>query len=586
MKRLILIGNPNVGKSALFTRLTGVHTTVSNYPGTTIAFKAGFTRAGTERLEVLDTPGTYSLQYHNEAEKVAAELVAGADLIVSVVDATNLERNLMLTMQLLELGKPLIVVLNMMDDATHKGITIDVPALQEFLRTPVIPTVAVSGDGIRELVACMAVLTTRLNTPGGPEFPRIQPHSAAEKWADLGRLLPRVQSLEGRRHTFLESLQDLSVHRVYGWIFAAVVLVVMFAVVRVVGESLINWVFDPFFQGVYLPLMERLSHLLEPAPLLRHLLIGVPIDGKIDFIQSLGMLTTGLYVEVAMVLPYLLAFYLALSLLEDIGYLPRLGVVLDAAMHRIGLHGFSVIPVLLGLGCNVPGILATRSLETREQRFVACTLISIGVPCVSLQAMVVKLVGEQGLQYVLLIYLFLALVVLLLGVILKHTMHAFLPELLLEMPPYRQPNVRLTVLKLYHRSKGFLFEATPLILGGILLMNVLDYFRVFDAIARVTGPVVRGLWGLPDSAILPIVMGFLRKDVAAGLLVPLQLSLPQLMTACTLLSLTFPCVATFVVLFSELGWRDTLKTLAIMLVTSVVLGAAAHVIFERLCRVL
>jgi ferrous iron transport protein B len=580
MTRLILVGNPNVGKSVLFTRLTGIHATVSNYAGTTVTFKKGRCVLDQEELEVLDTPGAYSLDSPNEAERVTAELLGPDDLIINVLDATNLERNLLLTMQLLERGQPLVVALNMIDDARHKGVDIDVAELQRILRVPVIPTVALSGDGVADLVR--AVQGVRSQAATGVDFPRIRPHDFAEKWSDLGNIIRRVQSLHHRHHTFLETLEDLSVHPWLGLGFAVLLLICTFAVIRFLGEGLIEGVLDPLFQHGFLPVVQRLYDALGGHPLLRHLLIGELVNGAIDFELSMGMLTTGLYVEFGVVLPYLLVFYLVLSLLEDIGYLPRLGVVMDTFMHHLGLHGFSVIPVLLGFGCNVPGILATRSLETRTQRFIACTLISIGVPCVSLQAMVFKLVGESGLLYVLAVYAFLAAVVVLLGVLLKLATRDAMPEMILEIPPYRRPSVRMTCHKLFHRARSFLLEATPLILGGILLMNILDYFRVFAVIARAISPIVKGVWGLPEAAILPIVMGFLRKDVAAGMLVPLQLTTPQLMTACVLLSLTFPCVATLAVLFSELGWRDALKSVAIMLVTSVLFGGIAHLFFQHL----
>jgi ferrous iron transport protein B len=577
MKRLILIGNPNVGKSAIFSRLTGIHATTSNYPGTTVAYKAGIARIAGQEFEVIDTPGAYSLEATNEAEQVALDLVETGDIIVNVVDATNLERNLLLTMQLLERGVPLILCLNMSDDARHKGILIDVPQLQEFLRIPVVSTVGISGDGIKELAQEIALVARALES--GRDFPRIPHHSRAEKWLDIGDLMARVQNLEHRHHTFLEWLQDFSVQPVTGLLFAMVVLTLSFFGIRMVGEGLISLALDPIFEELYRPLVERLSGGLGSDSLLHHLLIGELVGGEVDFVQSMGMLTTGLYVPLAMVLPYLLAFYLVLSLMEDIGYLPRLGVLLDALMHRIGMHGFSVIPILLGLGCNVPGILATRSLETRRQRFIACTLISIGVPCVSLQAMIVKLVGAYGMRYVACVYLFLAAVVVVLGKTMKHLVKGRLPELIIEIPPYRLPSGRVTMHKLYYRCRGFLAEAIPLILIGIVALNLLDYLHIFDYAAVACAPVVKSVWGLPEKAILPIVMGFLRKDIAAGLLLPLSLSLNQIMTATVLLSLTFPCIATFAVLFSELGWRSTLKSIGIMLAAAIVFGGAANLIF-------
>lgn len=577
MKRLILIGNPNVGKSAVFWRLTGIHATTSNYPGTTVSFKSGLGKICEESFEVVDTPGAYSLDPTNAAEKVAVELVETGDLFVNVIDATNLERNLLLTMQMLERGLPMVVALNMHDDAQHKGIHIDVARLSEFLRVPVIPTVGISGVGIADLAR--AICELRIELDQGAEFPKPRPHTVDELWGDIGRLTAQVQNLEHRHHTLLEWLQDISLQPRTGLLFAAILLYVAFRAIRFMGEGLIGHVLDPFFQGPYLAAMKHLSRTLQTQPLLHHLLIGRLVDGQIDYVQAMGMLTTGLYVPLGMVLPYVVAFYLVLSLLEDIGYLPRLGVLVDVLMHRVGLHGFGVIPVLLGLGCNVPGIMATRSLETRGQRFIACTLISVGVPCVSLQAMIMKVVGDFGLRYVVGVYAFLGVVVLVLGQVLKRFVKGALPELMLEIPPYRLPSGRLTLLKLYYRTRGFIVEAVPLVLGGVLLVNVLDYFRFFERAAALFAPVVTTLWGLPREAILPIMLGFLRKDIAAGMLIPLHLTLPQVMTACVLLSLTFPCIATFAVLFAELGWRDALKSIGTMLATALLFGIAARFLF-------
>jgi len=178
------------------------------------------------------------------------------------------------------------------------------------------------------------------------------------------------------------------------------------------------------------------------------------------------------------------------------------------------------------------------------------------------------------------VYAFMAAVVILLGLVMRRMVKGDLPELILEIPPYRMPSLRLTVLKLYYRVRGFLFEAVPLVVGGVLVVNILDYLKVFKLAAVVTAPVVTRLWGLPKAAILPIIMGFLRKDIAAGLLIPLHLTLPQVMTGTVLLSLTFPCIATFIVLFNELGWKDALKSIGIMLLTATVFGTAANLLFH------
>ena len=182
------------------------------------------------------------------------------------------------------------------------------------------------------------------------------------------------------------------------------VLAIAFLVVRFIGESLIGYVLDPLFNTLWAPVLLRLSDLLGGTGFLHAILVGKLIGGEVNFLESFGLLSSGLYVPLAMVLPYIISFYLVLGLLEDIGYLPRLGVLMDTIMHRLGLHGYAIIPTLLGLGCNVPAILATRILESKRERFIAATLISIAVPCAALQAMIFGLVGQHGIQYVAMVY--------------------------------------------------------------------------------------------------------------------------------------------------------------------------------------
>jgi ferrous iron transport protein B len=306
------------------------------------------------------------------------------------------------------------------------------------------------------------------------------------------------------------------------------------------------------------------------------LLIGDLINGKIDFKQSLGVLTTAPYIEFGMVLPYVISFYLILSLLEDIGYLPRLAILLDNLMHRLGLHGFAVIPVLLGFGCNVPGILATRTLESKRERFIAATLISIGVPCVPLQAMIFGLLGAFGGFYVAGVYLVLLCLIVVLGAILNHTLTGYSPEFLLEIPPYRFPPLPTLGKKLYFRIKGFLMEAVPIVIIGVLFVNVLIYFKLFDFITSISAPIIRGLFGLPKEAVVALVIGFIRKDVAVGMLMPLGLSAKQLFIAATLLAISFPCIATFIVIWKELGFKDLIKATSIMVIISIIVGTALN----------
>jgi len=566
--RVLLMGNPNVGKSVIFSRLTGINVIASNYPGTTIGYTKGYMKLGDETTEVVDVPGTYTLEPTSKAEDVALQMLKDGDLVVNVVDATNLERNLYLTLQLLERSVPVVIALNMWDDTKHHGISIDLDKLRESLGVPIIPTVAVTGQGIKELVGSIPGAVTPCNPI----------RSRDERWADIGRIIDIVQQITHRHHTWRENLADASVRPWSGGIIATLILVSAFFIIRFIGENIISYVFDPLFSNLWTPVLSRLSSLMGGDGFLHNIIIGKLIDGEVDFVQSFGLLSSGLYVPFAMVLPYIVAFYTVLGLLEDTGYLPRLGVLMDTFMHQLGLHGYAIIPTLLGFGCNVPAVLATRILESKRERFVAATLISIAVPCAALQAMIFGLVGEHGGQYVAMVYGILFVVWVILGFLLRHAVRGFAPELLIEIPPYRIPIWRTVLQKLWTRTHGFLVEAVPIILGAVLVINVLYFFGVFDAIADFAAPVVTGLLGLPKEAMVALVIGFLRKDVALGMLAPLSLSSGQLVIASVVLAMLFPCIATFVVMLRELGFVNMLKSAVIMISSALVVGGVLNLI--------
>jgi ferrous iron transport protein B len=570
MMRILLVGNPNVGKSALFSRLTGTHIIASNYPGTTVGFTKGYLKLGEERAEVIDVPGSYTLEPSSKAEEVAVEMLKTGDVVINVVDATNLERNLNLTLQLLERQTPIILALNLWDDTRHRGISIDVAKLEELLGVPAVPTAGITGQGIRELIR-------RLPEARVPRNAHTY-STSDERWTRVGDIVKQVQSLSHRHHRWYERLEDASSHPVGGIIIALLVLFATFWFVRFIGEGIINYVAEPFLEWAWTPLLMKLSLALGPGSFWHTILIGKLIGGEIVYSQSFGLLSTGLYIPLAAVLPYIISFYFALGILEDVGYLPRLAVLMDTIMHRLGLHGYAIIPTILGFGCNVPGIMATRILESRKQRFIAATLISIGVPCAALQAMIIGVVGQQGMGYVAMVYgsLFMSWVVI--GLILNRAVRGFNPELLLEIPPYRLPPWRAIAEKLWLRVSGFIKEALPIVLGTVLVVNVLYTLGVFNAIADITAPVLTGLWGLPKETIAALVVGFLRKDAAMGMLASLDLTAKQLVISGTVLAMFFPCVATFVMLARELGVRDLLKAIGIMLAAVLIMGSLQNLV--------
>ncbi|MDD5503795.1 MAG: ferrous iron transporter B [Candidatus Omnitrophica bacterium] len=566
--KILLIGNPNVGKSAIFSRLTGAKVAISNYPGTTVEFTQGKLKIGDKTAVIIDVPGTYTLEATCKAEDVACRMLQEGGVVVNVVDATNLERNLSLTLQLLEKNIPVIMALNMWDDTKHRGINIDIKKLEEHLGVPVVPACGLTGEGIKELIS-------RLTEA---KIVKLSALSDGQRWEKIGKVVEEVQKLTHRHHTPLEILEDLSIKPFTGLPIAIGVVYCSFWLVRFIGEGLIGTLFTPLFEKLWLPLMMKLSGLLGEVAFLHHIFIGNLIGGNIDFGQSFGLLTTGLYVPIAMVLPYIFSFYLILGILEDFGYLPRLAVLTDNFMHHLGLHGYAIIPFILGLGCNVPGALATRILEERREKFIAATLMAVAIPCMAQIAMIVGLVGQRGGKYVAVVFMTLFILLIIKGVFLNRVLKGASPEILVEIPPYRIPQVQAVLKKLWMRVSGFLGEALPYVLLGVFVVNILYMLNIIDFLAYVFTPILTGLWGLPKEAISALVVGFLRKDVAVGMLGPLGLTAKQLVIGSTILAVYFPCIATYMVLIRELGIKDALKSAFIMIVVALVTGATLNLL--------
>lgn len=572
MKRILLMGNPNVGKSAIFTRLTNVRVIVSNYPGTTVEFTRGAMRLNGQKVEVIDAPGTYSLEPIVPAEKVAVQLLQESDpeetVIINIIDSTNLERNLNLTLQILSKGLPTIVVLNFWDEIAHRGISIKANKLSDLLDARVVPTVAITGMGIKELKE--SLINAR------PSCFRLQEDS---KWITIGKILNETQTVKHHHHTLLQGLQEVSTHPVAGFPIAIIVLFVSFFIIRFIGEGLISWIFNPLFEKLWAPVLMKISILLNHSGFWHDIFIGKLVNGEIDFFQSFGILSTGLYIPIAAVLPYIFSFYLILSFLEDSGYLPRLAILLDRLMHQIGIHGMGIIPMMLGLGCNVPGALATRIMETRKERFISATIMAIAVPCMAQIAMVFGLLGKFGFKGLAPVFGTLFVVWLILGKIMSIFVRGESPEIFTEIPPYRFPYFTSLFKKVWMRIYWFLKEALPFVLIGVFIVNLLYSLGIIDFLSRIFGPIISKILGLPSAAIAALLIGFLRKDVAIGMLAPLGLSIGQLVTASVVLTMYFPCVATFVVLIRELGFLDMLKAAIIMILSAFFVGWVLNLIY-------
>jgi ferrous iron transport protein B len=565
MKKVILAGNPNVGKSLLFSRITRIGIATANYAGTTVETKLGkFNYSGRE-YEIVDGPGIYSLEEFSKSDQIALELVEDGDILINVIDATNLERNLNLTLQLIKTRKPMIICLNFWEDTVHKGIKIDIHKLEKLLDVPVVTVSALRNEGISELLNSIdAARISKLTVPQD------------EQWNYIGNILCTVQKLQHRHHTPLERISDFTLHPVGGIVAAVFVLLSTLLIVRFMGEGLIDYIFEPFYSKLYNPFIQDIVNKI-PYDIVRGLLIGHSADP----LQSFGILTSGVYIALIQVFPYFFTFYLVFGFLEDFGYLPRLAVVLDKFFHKLGLHGYSSIPVMLGLGCKVPAFMATRGLTNRREKILTISLIFMSVPCLSQSAMIVSLGMRYGVLTVVAIYTILISIAL--GT--NYMMNKFYrkgdtPDFFTEFPSCRIPSFKLLADKLRIRIVEYFAEVLPMIGIGVLLMNILNAVGVLGLITNLIKEPVQWLMGLPPEIAPVFLLNFLRKDASVALLVPLNLNAYQFIIANIFLVLSTPCVASLFTMIKELGTRTTLKIMGVIFLVTLAATSLLHFLFS------
>lgn len=551
----LLAGNPNVGKSLIFSRLTGIGIISSNFPGTTVGLNYGTTQFKGESYDIIDIPGLYRLEeeWLIEGKKRNLFKELDYDFIVCVADASHLERNLFFVLEILQLKKPLVLMLNKFDEAQRKGIFIDVKKLSKLLGIPVIATVATTGEGLKELEKEAVKLT---QTPSCEAALSIPP-TAEEKWQTIGRLIQQVQQVKHKHPSFWEHLQGWATAPATGLPLALMTLVACFFLVRFIGESLIN-VLDPLYENYYLPILDHLF-----APLKQNiaglLLLG---DGGENYF---GVLTDGLHIALVDVMPYVFAFYALIGFLGELGYLPRLAVLLDRLLHKIGLHGYGSLPIMLGFGCKVPAVMGVRVLETRRERVIALALILVLAPCISQTAMIISILSPYGVKYMLMVFGALVANGLLIGSVLNYVMKGQTPELFMEIPSWQVPQLRPLAYKIWLRMKEYLLDALPLILLGILFVDLMQLAGITAWLTGVLRAPVQWLLGLPPDATPLLLLGFLRKDVSIALLEPFHLTPQALVVACVFMSMYLPCIATFFVMLRESGWKDTLRVVSLTL---------------------
>ncbi len=569
--RIALVGQPNVGKSVVFGRLTGRYVTVSNYPGTTVAITKGRAMVGAEVCDIVDTPGVNTLEgAMSEDERITLQAISGAqtDLIVQVADARNIRRALMLTAQIAHLGKPMVLALNMVDEAFARGISVNAQALAAELRIPVIELVAVEGRGFSELRDALA-------SAARPHVPA-HPHAGARAvWAhDLTERVRRVSTLS--LAYVQEALARATRRPITGIPILVVVLYALYLFVGVFGAQTLVGLMekDVFGRGINPAAIWVIDRLI-PFAFVRDFLVG-----------EYGVITMGLTYAIAIVLPVVTTFFLMFGFLEDSGYIPRLAIFCDRIFRVMGLNGKAVLPMVLGLGCDTMATMTTRILGTPKERLIAILLLALGIPCSAQLATILGILG--GISFAALATLFAVVIaqMLLVGWLAARILKGDRSEFILELPPIRWPRMGNLLSKTRLRVWWYLGEAVPLFLIGTALLFVLDRIGALGVIAAAGRPVVTGLLGLPESTAQILVMGFLRRDYGAAGLFALarsgQLTGVQAVVALTVMTLFVPCVANFLMMVRERGLRTGLAIVGVITPVAIFTGAGLNHVLHAL----
>ena len=628
---LLLMGSPNVGKSALFHALTRAHVTISNYPGTTIALSRAPLKDGGPPL--YDTPGIYGLLPLSEDEEIARQALVnpGTSRAIVVVDAKNLRRGLALALEVAEAGRPIVIALNMEDEARALGYRIDPEALAGKLGVPVVPTVATRGEGVealREALARAARPTPRPAypapiaqaiddvvallppdmrerrllalsvlagesalleecAPGLPEetlaaFARIRKALSARLTNPLRAVLTVARLAEaakleqaaaqrdgaGYRKPFRERLGEWAMQPVTG---PLILLGVLFGLYKFVGEfgagTLVGLLEEDLFEGVLNPLLASWVEALSGPAFLREMIVG-----------PYGLFTMGLTYALAIILPVVGTFFLAFGVLEDSGYLPRLSLLVNRIFRAMGLNGKAVLPMVLGLGCDTMATLTTRILETPKERLLVTLLLALGIPCSAQLGVIMGLLGEASAASILIWAGLVTGVLLALGLPPARILPGDPSDFIVEIPPMRIPQLSNVLIKTLARIEWYLKEAVPLFLVGTLALFLLDKAGALAWLQELASPLVNGFLGLPDAATNSFLIGFLRRDYGAAGLFALAkagtLDSTQVLVSLVTITLFIPCLANLLIIVKECGTRTALAMSAFIFPFAFLVGGA------------
>jgi ferrous iron transport protein B len=637
-KKIAILGNPNVGKSVIFGLLTGKYVTVSNYPGTTVEVLVG--HASFDRdLGIIDTPGINNLLPMSEDERVTRDILLNEDLdgVVQLIDAKNLRRGLLITLQLGEMGLPFILDLNMGDEARSRGRYVDSKRLTELIGVDVIETVATSRKGISKLIKNIPnTKKSRLYfrysdeiEEGAAKIAALLPEARISRrslalmllsgdeslkpWLafldekttkkieqirqkvqanysqplnyiitkrrleEVQKIVRQSESSEERKvPSALESLGTWSVHPIAGIPLLVIVLFLVYEFVGVFGAGTLV----DFFEGVVFneyinPISKNAVETLVPSKIIQDFLVG-------DY----GIITMALTYSVAIILPIVGTFFIAFGILEDSGYLPRLAVMLNRIFKTLGLNGKAVLPMILGLGCTTMATLTARTLETKKERIIVTLLLALGIPCSAQLGVMLGLLGGLSGKALAIWLGSVVATLFVVGYLASKVIPGGSFDFIMELPPIRMPKLSNILVKTVSRIEWYLKEAVPLFILGTIILFALNVTGMLTGIEKIASPLIVGVLGLPEQATQAFLIGFLRRDYgAAGLFALANTGLmdtTQIVVSMVTITLFVPCIANLLIIIKERGWKVALGMVAFIFPTAFIVGGLLNFILRYL----
>lgn len=632
--RIALIGNPNVGKSVIFGLLTGKYVTVSNYPGTTVEISYGNISLNGKKCLVVDTPGVNSLIPMSEDEKVTRDILLKErpSLVIQVADSKNLKRTLLLTLQIAEMGLPMVLDLNMEDEARERGIIINIPKLREILGVETVTTIAPQRKGFKELRN--SILSPSLPRLNIRYFPLIEEYierissflpegniskrslavmilsgdESLKEWLAGNLSVAAIKEIEQLRDECQLRLQGnlsaainkarldladeiakeaikyippeggklvsfigrMSMHPLWGIPVLLFVLFGLYEFVGVFGAGTLVDFFEETIFGEYInPMAIKVVELIVPIGLIRELLVG-----------EYGLITVALTYAIAIILPITTAFFIAFAILEDSGYLPRLAIMSNKVFNIMGLNGKAVLPMVLGLGCGTMAVMTSRILETRRDRIITTFLLALAIPCSAQIGVILGMLSALSFKATLIWAGCILLILLVSGYLASKVISGERTDFFLEIPPIRKPALMNILIKTAGRVEWYLKEAVPLFMLGTFILFLLHKLNLLEILERAASPVIVNLVGLPEKTTEAFILGFLRRDYGAaglftmaekGLLTPVQ-SLVSLVT----ITLFIPCLANFFMIVKEMGLKRALSMVAVVFPSAFLAGGALN----------